>query len=122
MDRRFEIPFGRDEALLPALALGARAAVGSTYNYSAPVYQAMIRAFEANDLKTARRCGEAAVQFINVLIRHGGLRCGKAKMQLIGIDVGPPRSPIPPVGDEEMTQLRGELEQLGFFDWQAAGS
>jgi N-acetylneuraminate lyase len=48
-DGRYNILFGRDEILLAALAMGAPGAVGSTYNYMAPVYHRVIEAYKAGD-------------------------------------------------------------------------
>ena len=53
-DGAFDVPYGVDEWLLAALALGARGAVGSTYNFAAPLYRRMLRAFAGSDLVTAR--------------------------------------------------------------------
>src|SRR5262249_39706172 len=52
---RFDLPWGYDEMLLAALAVGAKGAVGSTYNYAAPLYRRVMAAFAAGDLATARR-------------------------------------------------------------------
>src|ERR1051325_10181989 len=52
---RFNILFGRDEILLAALAMGATGAVGSTYNYMAPIYNKVMEAFKAGDLDAARQ-------------------------------------------------------------------
>ena len=52
---RFDVVYGSDETLLAGLALGVRGAVGSTYNYAAPVYHEVLRAFAAGDLEAARR-------------------------------------------------------------------
>ncbi len=45
-DGAFDILWGTDEALLAGLSLGCRGAVGSTYNFAAPIYQRVITAFE----------------------------------------------------------------------------
>ena len=37
-DRRFNLLYGRDEIPLAGLVTGANGAIGSTFNYSAPVY------------------------------------------------------------------------------------
>ena len=37
-DGKYTIFWGTDEALLSALVIGVEAAVGSTYNYAAPLY------------------------------------------------------------------------------------
>src|SRR5690606_4620275 len=46
--------YGHDELLLPALALGAQGAIGSTYNIAAPVYLRIMQAFAAGDWERAR--------------------------------------------------------------------
>jgi len=43
---RYEILFGVDEMLLGGLAFGARGAVGSTYNFAAPLYLKVIAALD----------------------------------------------------------------------------
>ena len=50
---KYDMLWGRDENMLPALAVGAKGAVGSTFNYAAPLYYELIAAFDNNDLKKA---------------------------------------------------------------------
>ena len=57
---RFDVVFGYDEMLLAGLALGVKGAIGSTYNFAAPLYQRLLRAFESGDLAAARRCSSPA--------------------------------------------------------------
>lgn len=114
---KLDVSFGRDEALLAALAMGARSAVGSTYNYSAAIYLKMMKAFEAGDMAGARMWSHRAIEAIDVLVRHGGLRCGKAIMEMVGVDAGPARAPIAAVSREERAEIHGELERMGFFEW-----
>ena len=58
-DGRFDMLFGRDELLLSALKLGARGAVGSTYNCAAPLYHALIAAHQLGDEAQGRRIADA---------------------------------------------------------------
>lgn len=116
-DRRFDLLFGRDEALLAGLALGATGAIGSTYNLAAPLYLRLIAAFEAGDLAAARADQERARQSIALLLRAGGLRAFKACMKLIGLDCGPVRPPLRPLSDAQTEALRAGLARLGFFDY-----
>ena len=115
-DGEYEIAWGVDEMLLGAIACGARSAVGSTYNYSAPLYRRMINAFNAADLATARHYSGISVELISWLIKCGGVRTGKAIMSLIGVDCGPPRPPLAPLSDDELARLRSAYERLGFFE------
>ena len=114
---KLDVAFGFDEMLLAALALGARGAVGSTYNFAAPVYHRLIAAFERGDLDAARREQFHSVQLIQVLVRHGFMGATKAVMAMLGVDVGPARLPIASLTAEQAGKLRGELEKLGFFEW-----
>lgn len=113
---RFDIPFGLDEFLLAALALGATGAVGSSYNFAAPIYVRIITAFVKGDLAAARREQLRSVQSIELLARYGYLAAAKATMGFLGVDVGPPRLPLMSLTDERRAELRGDLERLGFFD------
>jgi N-acetylneuraminate lyase len=111
---RYDILFGRDEILLAALALGATGAVGSTYNYMAPIYQEMIKAFNAQDLKKARDLQSHAIQIISIMSRRGGLPAGKVMMKLAGYDCGPVRAPLRNLSPESQESFARELEVAGF--------
>jgi N-acetylneuraminate lyase len=113
---KYDVLFGRDEMLVAGLSLGARGAIGSTYNFLAPVFHEIIAAFEKGDLEKARERQAAANAVIQVLIRHGGLVAGKAMMKMIGVDCGAVRLPLRPLGEEQVGRLRSELEAAGFFE------
>ncbi len=112
---RYNMLYGRDEMLLEGLAAGAEGAVGSTYNYSAPVYHQVIAAFACGDLPAAQAYQARANAAIAVLIRYGGLPpAGKAFMKAIGLDCGPTRPPLRPLTAEQAEALRAEAEAAGF--------
>jgi N-acetylneuraminate lyase len=116
-DGAFDIPFGFDEMMLGALALGATGAVGSSFNFAAPIYLRVMKAFAAGDLKTAREEQLRSVRLIQLLASRGYMGAAKATMKLLGVDVGPARLPNGSLNDEQQKQLRADLEKLGFFDW-----
>jgi N-acetylneuraminate lyase len=116
-DGRFDIPWGMDEYLLAALALGAVGAVGSSYNFAAPVYHRLLAAFARGDLAMARAEQYRSVQLIELLAGFGYIAAAKAVMGLLGVEVGPPRLPIGHLTTEQCAQLQMRLERLGFFDW-----
>ena len=113
----FDVPWGCDEFLLAALALGATSAVGSTYNFAAPIYHRLWRAFDAGDLATARDEQFRSVQLVSTLAPRGFMGAAKAVMQMLGVDVGPARLPNGNLDTTQVAELREELEALGFFDW-----
>lgn len=97
----FDIPFGVDEFLPAGLACGAVGAVGSTYNYAAPLYQRLIESFNRGDMKDVAACMDKVIAIIRVLVQYGGVAAGKVAMQLHGIDVGDPRRPLRPMTSEQ---------------------
>lgn len=111
------ILWGTDECLLAGLALGARGAVGSTYNFAAPIYQRVMRAFEANDLATARAGQMRSVQMIARIAADGYMASAKAVMKMLGVEVGPARLPHSNLDAAQVKSLRSDLEQMGFFEW-----
>lgn len=113
----FSVPWGCDEYLLAALALGATGAVGSSYNFAAPIYHRVIAAFERGDLAAAREAQFQSVQLIALLASRGYMGAAKATMKMLGVDVGPARLPNGSLSAEQQATLRMDLEQLGFFDW-----
>jgi N-acetylneuraminate lyase len=116
-DGRFDIPWGVDEALLAALALGASGAVGSSYNFAAPLYHRIMAAFSNGDLAKARLEQFRSVQLDELLAGYGYMAAAKAVMGFLGVKVGPARLPTANLTAEQATQLRSKLERVGFFDW-----
>ena len=114
----FDIPWGVDEYLLAALSLGAKGAVGSSYNFAGPLYNRLIAAFESGDLAVARAEQYRSVQLIELLASYGYMAAAKATMGFLGVDVGQPRLPNAAISDEQKKSLRDGLDKLGFFDWQ----
>jgi len=114
---RFDVLFGRDEMLLSGLAAGAGGAIGSTYNFAAPLYTRLIRAFRQGNLEEARQCQARSVAMIRVLLRYGALPAFKTAMRLIGLDCGPPRLPNVALTPDEEALLQNDLESIGFFTW-----
>lgn len=116
-DGRHTILFGRDEILLDGLERGAPGAVGSTYNYAAPLFHRIIDAHAAGNLEEARQHQKRALQFIDILNEFGGLPAGKAIMKLIGVDCGPVRLPLTSLDPAKENELRRRLQEIGFFDY-----
>jgi len=96
----YDLLWGRDECMLSALVLGCRGAVGSTYNYAAPLYHAIIKSFTEGDLPEARRLQQKAIDMISLLGKYGGISTGKFFMRYIGLDCGKFRSPVKNMPEE----------------------
>lgn len=115
----WDVPFGVDEHFLGALAMGARGAVGSGFNFAAPIYQRLLRTAAAGDLNAAREEQFRGAQLVQVLASHGYMGAAKALMEMFGVTVGPPRLPNTRLTSEQVSELRHKLEELGFFTWIA---
>jgi N-acetylneuraminate lyase len=108
---RWQVAWGVDELMLPALAVGARAFVGSTYNYAAPSYQRLIAAFERGDLESARAISRQ-IQPLLDLLERGPIRVGKALVSCWGLDLGPSRPPERPFTEHELQDVRALAAKL----------
>ena len=118
-DGRFDVLFGRDELLLSALKLGARGAVGSTYNYAAPLYQALTAAYDQGDQSKAADLQALAVRMINALLESGAhpIAAFKWFMSQVAVDCGPVRLPLNEPTPEQIAVLETKLEASGIFAW-----
>ena len=110
----YDMLWGRDENMLSALALGKKGAVGSTFNYAAPLYTRMITAFNNNDLQKAQQLQQKAIDMITLLGKYGGIATGKAYMKLIGIDCGEFRLPVKNMNEEQFEKFKLDVAELGF--------
>jgi N-acetylneuraminate lyase len=111
----FDVLFGSDECLLAGLCLGIRGAVGSTYNFAAPVYQRLMQAFDKHDLETARAEQGKAIDMIKALCDFGFLPASKCVMAMLGVDCGPVRPPIRNLTREHRVHLWDRLSALDVF-------
>lgn len=116
---KYDMLWGRDENMLSALALGTKAAVGSTFNYAAPLYYQLMDAFRNGDLKTANRLQQTSIDMITLLGKYGGIATGKAYMKLLGIDCGAFRLPVRNMSAEAYTAFKAETEKLGFRNFSS---
>ena len=105
--------FGIDECLLPAMSLGCQGAVGSTYNFAAPLYHRLIAAFRHGDMETARKQQYKSVQLVDLLCSCGGyMPAAKAVMEYLGVPVGAPRQPFPQISSQAKQRLYEQVAGL----------
>lgn len=114
---RYDMLWGRDENMLSALALGSKAAVGSTFNYAAPLYYELIEAFNKGDLKKAQQLQQQSIDMIRLLGKYGGIATGKAFMQVLGLDCGQFRLPVKNMNEKQFEAFRKDVEQLNFSNF-----
>lgn len=114
-DGKFDIPFGVDEFLPGALAVGATSAVGSTYNYAAPHFLKMIDNFNRGDHAAVYRGMDTVIALIRVLVEFGGVAAGKVAMALHDIDAGDPRLPLRALTAQQKEVVLEKMRSAGFL-------
>jgi N-acetylneuraminate lyase len=116
---RFDLPWGTDEALLAALATGARGGVGSTYNWAPKLYLDLISAFARGDMVEARRLQSRSIGMVDASAATGLLGTSKVLMSRLGVPVGPARPPLENPDEHAVDALFLRLSELGLDTWVA---
>jgi len=112
---KYDVVWGFDEFLMAALALGAKGAVGTTYNFAAPLYRKIIAAVAAGDLAAGRAEQFRSVKLILLMQKYGFLGAAKEALRARGVDCGPVRLPNATLAPAAALAFRSELEALGVF-------
>lgn len=111
---KYDMLWGRDENMLPALSIGAKGAIGSTFNYAAPLYYNLIDAFNNNNLLLAQSLQQKSIDMIRLLGKYGGIATGKAYMKIIGLDCGEFRLPVKNMSENDFDLFKKDTEQINF--------
>jgi N-acetylneuraminate lyase len=116
---RYNLLFGSDEMLLSGLVAGAHGAVGSTFNFAAPLFNNIIDAFQRGEITEAQQLQGRAIEMIKVINRHGSpennLPALKAMMSLVGLPCGPSRLPLVNLTAPALDSLYEEMKGAGFY-------
>lgn len=107
---------GPDDLLLQAITIGARGAVGSTYNLAGRHYRAIFDTVQRGDLAAAAQLQAQARRLIEIAQAHGGLGAFKAMSAWVGVDCGPCRLPLRGLDQAEQASLRRAVESEGLLD------
>ncbi|NQD70303.1 dihydrodipicolinate synthetase [Sphingobacterium shayense] len=118
-DRKYDMLWGRDENILSSLVLGSRGAVGSTYNYAAPLYIDLMEAFDQGDFEKANSLQQKSIDMITLLGKYGGIATGKAYMKLVGINCGEFRLPVANMSQENFVDFQREVAKLNFESFKS---
>jgi len=113
-DRKYDMLWGRDENMLSALVLGNKGAVGSTYNYAAPLYLDLMEAYDRGDFEKANALQQQSIDMITLLGKYGGISVGKAYMRLIGLNCGEFRLPVKNMSPEQFELFKADVNKIGF--------
>ena len=109
--------YGFDERYLHGLSAGCPGAVGSTYNFAAPLYRRIQAAHERGEMEAAESDQARSAGMIGMFKERDYLPTAKAVMALVGIDCGPVRPPLSRLSPTQIGTLRDGLDAMGFFAW-----
>jgi N-acetylneuraminate lyase len=112
---KYDILYGLDELLLPALSVGAKGAIGSTYTFAAPQYQKTIDYFLKGDMQKAQKCHGQMIQIIRTLLKYPPIPAQKAIMKMLGWDIGPSRLPLETLTPEDYNNFNRQLNTFPVF-------
>lgn len=115
---KFDMLHGQDETLLPSLAMcGAKGGISGTANYVGNILVGVIEAWNNKNLEKAQELQNYNQEVINVIVKYrGNIVGGKRIMKLMGLDLGPNRTPFQNISPEEEKQLKADLEAIDFFN------
>jgi len=116
---KYDMLWGRDENMLSSLVLGTKGAVGSTYNYAAPLYNDLIAAYVQGNFEEANRLQQKSIDMIRLLGKYGGIATGKAYMKLVDLDCGGFRLPIANMSKENFELFKADVAALGFDSFKS---
>lgn len=112
---RFSVLMGRDTLIFPALMFGARGAVPATGNIAPALLAEIYNTFQRGDLEASKK----AQLRLNPLRMALGLctqpGAVKAALQMLGLSIGPCRSPVAGLSPEKQPKMRAALEAAGLL-------
>ena len=115
-DRKYDILFGFDEMLLPALAVGAQGAIGSTYTFAAPIYLKVMELFRQGKLQEAAAMQLNSVNMVRELVKYPPIPAQRAIMKMEGFELGTCRLPLVALTEAEEQKFKSSLDEIDFFN------
>jgi 4-hydroxy-tetrahydrodipicolinate synthase len=112
---RFAVLQGRDTLICPSLLFGARGAIPATANIAPAILVEIYETFQRGDL-AASKAAQLKLNPVRLALTLGTPPGGvKAALALMGMSLGPCRSPIAPLSPEKQQKMRAALEQAGLL-------
>jgi 4-hydroxy-tetrahydrodipicolinate synthase len=112
---RFSVLMGRDTLIYPAMIFGARGAVPATGNIApkilVDIYESFVRGDQAASLAAQRKLNPVRMA-LTLGTAPGGV---KAALQVLGMSIGPCRSPVAPLPPDKMQKMRAALQAAGLL-------
>ena len=112
---RFSVLQGRDTMIFHALISGARGAVPATGNIAPKMLVDIYESFVRGDLAAAK-AAQLRLTPVRMTLTLGTAPGGvKAALALMGMSIGPSRSPVAPLTPDKQQKMRAALEAAGLL-------
>jgi 4-hydroxy-tetrahydrodipicolinate synthase len=111
----FSVLMGRDTLIFPALMFGAKGAVPATGNIAPKLLVEIYEAFVRGDIEGSK-AAQLKLNPIRLSLTLGTAPGGvKAALQLLGMPIGPCRSPVAPLPPDKLQKMRASLQEAGLM-------
>jgi len=112
---RFSVMMGRDTLIYSALEMGARGAVPATGNIAPALLVEIYEAFQRGD-KAAAKAAQLRLHPVRMALTYGTAPGGvKAALQMLGMSIGPCRSPVGPLTPDKQEKMKAALKEAGLL-------
>jgi 4-hydroxy-tetrahydrodipicolinate synthase len=112
---RFSVLQGRDTLIFQALIFGAQGAVPATANVAPRLVVDIYEACQRGDLAAAK-AAQVRLNPVRLSLTLGTAPGGvKAALALLGLSIGPSRSPVAPLLADKQQKMRAALESAGLL-------
>ena len=111
-EHKYDLLFGRDEALLKAMPTGLQGAVGSTYNCHASDYYDLIKCYKNGNMDEAEKLQNLSIDRINLFAEISFFSALRHSMRIQGLETGEPRAPIMALSSTQKSLLEEKLNKL----------
>ncbi len=112
---RFAVLQGRDTLIFPSLLMGARGAVPASANIAAAIVVEIYEAYRRGDI-AASRAAQVKLNPARLSLGLGTAPGGvKAALALMGLPIGPCRSPVGPLPPDKQEKMKAALRQAGLL-------
>jgi 4-hydroxy-tetrahydrodipicolinate synthase len=112
---RFSVMQGRDTLIYQALLFGVRGSVPATANIAPRLAVEIYEAVQRGD-HAAAKAAQIKLSPVRISLMLGTAPGGvKAALALLGMPIGPSRSPVGPLPPDKLQKMRAALEQAGLL-------
>jgi 4-hydroxy-tetrahydrodipicolinate synthase len=109
----FSVMMGRDTLIFPALMFGAKGAVPATGNIAPQLLVEIYEKFVRGDIEGSK-AAQLRLNPVRMSLTLGTAPGGvKAALQLLGLPIGPCRSPVAPLPPDKLQKMREALKAGG---------